>query len=178
MGMITESVHCNHFSRKQPFGVPVAKGIEQVTLSAQERHKGRHCQCQTNRKDVRVEAVHASLQLRRGASLLEPYSAVRDACPKFLDTPDTDVLEGMLETSVEVWQELLHGSFILHVSRYTLRDFDRGGLREVTRRGCILHRGWPPLYAVYDDTVGICRTVCGRFLHSLLERRRIKTMSA
>ena len=54
------------------------------------------------------------------------------------DRLDTNVLERVLDTRVQVRQERGDRPLVLDVTRHTLRDFDSGGLREVPRGSSIL----------------------------------------
>src|SRR6266404_3506353 len=88
--------------------------------------------------DSRVEPMHATLDLCARRAQLKPHSALADALSKLRDAPDANILKRMLESCIQVGQEILHAPFILHVARDTLCDLDGRRLGEISRRGGVL----------------------------------------
>ena len=85
--------------------------------------------------------MHASLDLRARRAELKADLTLAHTLAELLDAPRADVLQRVLHARVEVRQELLHGPFVLNVSRNALRDLHRRRLAEVARRRRVLvHR--------------------------------------
>jgi hypothetical protein len=86
----------------------------------------------------RVEAVDASLNLGGRRSSLEPNGSVSNAGLQVRYAGDSRVLKRVLETRVEVGDELLDATLVGDVSRNSLGNLDGVGLREVARRGGVV----------------------------------------
>lgn len=78
-----------------------------------------------------METVHIALRLGRDGPELEADRAVNDALPQLGQTLDTNVLQGVLDTSHEVWHELGDRAAVEHGTGDTLGNEQLVALREV-----------------------------------------------
>ena len=91
-------------------------------------------------RDSRVQSVHPSLDLRASSTELKPRCAGADRVLQLGHVANTDVLERVLETGVEVREESVNGALVLNIAGHALRDLDGGGLGEITARRCVFMR--------------------------------------
>lgn len=101
---------------------------------------------------VTVQAVNTAFDLSRGGPKLESDLARADGRTQQVQVGDTHVLQRVLETGVEVRQELLDRALVLDGTSDTLGDLDGVALGEVTLGGGVL---------VSSDLVGLGGSFAG-----------------
>lgn len=67
--------------------------------------------------------MHATFDLRTRSPQLESDGTILNRLLQLLDVLDTHVLEGVLQTGVQVRQEQADRAFVLDVAGHTLRHF-------------------------------------------------------
>lgn len=77
--------------------------------------------------------MHTSLDLRTCSSQLKSYMAFLYPGLEVLYASDAHILEGMLQTRIQVRQEGFHGTLVLHITRHTLRDLYSRRFGEISR---------------------------------------------
>lgn len=82
---------------------------------------------------IRVQTVNTTLQLSRGSSELESDLTTVNGSSQFLARLDTNVLQRVLQTVEQVWNELGDRTLVDNGTRNTLSDQNLVGLGEVTR---------------------------------------------
>lgn len=60
--------------------------------------------------------MHTTFQLRTRAPLLKPNTPTLHTSPQLQHALNANILERMLQASIQIRQELLHGSLILHIT--------------------------------------------------------------
>ena len=121
--------------------------------------------------------MNATFDLSTSSPHLETNSTSMNTFLKLAHRSDTNILQGMLNTGVEIGKECLDASFVLHVPRDALCDLDGGGFGEVPGCGCVFVRGGFGRGGVFGGAGPAGEAFCGggregfalfhRFLHML-----------